>query len=190
MIRLVLLLVAVLSVAACARNPEIATPADIERFAFRDPGEPALTLYTIVSNETGSGAHTALMVTGSQQVIFDPAGSFHHAEVLRSGDVLYGITPAFVKGYESMHARATHHVVAQRVPVSAAVAERALALVTANGAVASAHCAISTSAILRQLPGFEGVQQTYYPTRLKESFASVTGVQGRVYYEDYTPPNG
>ncbi|MEZ5714341.1 MAG: hypothetical protein R3D85_03690 [Paracoccaceae bacterium] len=38
---------------------------------YRD-GDP-VTLFTMVSNETGSGGHTSLMIDASQRVIFDPS---------------------------------------------------------------------------------------------------------------------
>ena len=194
MIRPVVRLGAVLALvllAACAGEGTQrgdASGAEVARAAYRDPGQPSLTLYTIVSNTTGAGGHTALMVNGPQRVIFDPAGSFHHAEVPRRGDVLYGITPAFSRGYESMHARASHHVVAQEVPVSPEVAARAFQLVTTNGSVGQTQCASSTASILRQLPGFEGIRQTMFPVPLSESFGAVTGARSRTYYEDFTPP--
>ncbi|MDF1855331.1 hypothetical protein [Pseudooceanicola sp.] len=167
-----------------------ATPEEAARAAYHHPGPPALTLYTIVSNETGSGVHTSLMVNASQRVLFDPAGSFHHESAPRVGDVIYGITPSFEKAYESMHARETHHVVAQRVEVTPEVAETALRLVTSNGAVPQAQCAASTASVLRQVPGFEALRQTTLPKLLRQSFAEVTGVAGRTYYEEFTPPSG
>lgn len=193
MLRQGLAVLALVAMAACTGEGEsrgAATPAEVARAAYHHPGPPSLTLYTVVSNKTGSGGHTALLVNGSQRVIFDPAGSFHHAEVPRRGDVLYGITPAFEQGYRSMHARPAYHVVSQTVQVSPEVAERALRLVEANGAVAQTRCASATGAILRQLPGFEGVTSTLYPVTLQESFAQVTGVEGTTYYEDFTPPAG
>ena len=194
MLRHGLAVLALALLAACAtgegtRRGEAALET-VARAAYVHPAPPSLTLYTVVSNDSGAGGHTALMVNGAQRVIFDPAGSFHHADVPRRGDVLYGITPAFRQGYESMHARATHHVIAQTVEIPPDVAARALQLVMSNGAVSQTQCAASTAAILRQLPGFETVQQTLYPVKLQQSFAAVTGVPGRRFYEDFTPPSG
>ncbi|OWU85430.1 hypothetical protein ATO6_00270 [Oceanicola sp. 22II-s10i] len=193
MLRFLLAALALITLAACAGEGErrgSASPEEVSRAVYRHGGTPSLTLYTIVSNSSGSGGHTALHINASQSVIFDPAGSFHHPKTPRRGDVLYGITPAFVRGYESMHARETYHVVAQRITVSPEVAERALQLALTNGAVGQAQCASATSALLRQLPGFEGIAQTMYPVTLQKSFQSITGVQGRRYYEDAAPPAG
>jgi hypothetical protein len=76
------------------------------------------------------------------------------------------------------------------VEVSPEVAERALRLVEANGPVSQTRCAAATAAVLKQLPGFEGISSTLYPVQLQKSFEQVTGVQGTRYYEDFTPPTG
>jgi len=193
MLRQGIALIAVVAMAACTGEGQSRGSADmasVARAAYQHPGPSSLTLYTVRSNRTGAGGHTALLVNGSQRVIFDPAGSFHHDEVPRVDDVLYGITPSFELGYRSMHARPAYHVVSQTVEVSPEVAEKALRLVEANGPVPQTQCATATAAILKQLPGFEGIQSSLYPERLEESFQQVTGVRGTKYYEDFTPPAG
>lgn len=190
MLRQGIAVLALVALAACTGEGQsrgAASQAEVARAAYSHPGPKSLTLYTVISNRSGAGGHTALLVNGSQRVIFDPAGSFHHDEVPRVGDVLYGITPAFEQGYRSMHARPAYHVVSQTVEVSPEVAERALRLVEGNGAVPQTQCATATAAILKQLPGFEGIQSSLYPERLEKSFAQVTGVTGTKYYEDFTP---
>ena len=72
-----------------------------------------------------------MLVNASQRVIFDPAGTIKH-------DIF----------------------IEQDLDVSSEIAERALQLVRANGPVTSAFCASASSAILRQIPGFEGIDQT------------------------------
>ena len=157
---------------------------EVSRAAYVHNGPPALTLFTMINTRTGAGAHTSLMVNASQRVIFDPAGTVRMSFVPERGDVLYGINPAVADFYASAHARETFHVVIQRIEVSPAVAEQALRLAIARGSVASAQCAISTSGILRQLPGFEGVTSTWFPNRLMESFDTLPGVQTRKLFED------
>lgn len=168
----------------------VAAPLDpeaqqrIEAAAYVPSGPPALTLVTVVNNRTGSGGHTALIVSGSQQVIFDPAGSFRHPDIPRNGDVLYGMSPAWIAGYKSAHARSTYHVVTQRIEVTPAQAETALRLVRENGAVGSAFCANATSSQLRRVPGFEDINVTFYPVTLMERFAARSGVVTERYYEN------
>ena len=152
--------------------------------SYRHDGPPALTLYTMVSNRTGGGAHTSVMINASQRVIFDPAGTVRHSGIAENGDVLYGITPRIADFYERAHARETYHVVIQRVEVTPEIAEQALQLAQARGTVASAFCANATSTLLRQLPGFEGIKTTFYPGNLQEQFAQIPGVTTRKLFEN------
>lgn len=158
--------------------------ADIAAVAFRSSEPPSLTIFTMVNNRTGAGGHTALMVNGSQRVIFDPAGSFRDPRVNERGDVIYGVTPGWLNAYKSAHARSSHHVVSQEIPVTAEQAERALALVQSNGSVAGAFCAQSTSAILGQIDGFGGIRRTFYPVNLMEQIAQLPNVSTTKLYED------
>lgn len=156
----------------------------ISQAAYRHDGPPALTLYTMINTRTGAGAHTSLMVNGSQRVIFDPAGSVQHPKIPERADVLYGITPAIENFYARAHARRSHYVVIQRAEVSPEVAEKALQLVQANGAVSQAFCAQSTSQLLKQLPGFQSISPTFYPVKLSEQFGALPGVQTRELHEN------
>jgi hypothetical protein len=171
--------------AACAgQKGTESSPAAVAAAAYAAPGPKTLTLITVVNNRTGSGGHTGLIVNGSQQVIFDPAGSFRDPRVVERGDVLYGMTPAWVQSYKSAHARSTYHIVSQEIQVTPAQAERALQLVQASGPVPSAYCANATSAILAQVPGFAGVSNTFYPVKLMDQFGALPGVKTTKYYED------
>lgn len=171
-------------VAACTndRGPD-STPAEVAAAAYVAPGPKTLTLMTMVNNRTGSGGHSALLVNGSQQVIFDPAGSFRDPRVVERGDVLYGISPKWLQGYKSAHARSTYHVVSQTITVSDAQAEQILRAVIANGPVSAAYCANATSSILQQVPGLEGLKTTFYPVNLSEQFAALPGVTETKYYD-------
>ncbi|MFL4470267.1 hypothetical protein ACERZ8_10430 [Tateyamaria armeniaca] len=94
--------VLLLLLAACAQTPAVpyASKARTEAVAYRAPGPDTFTIFTMVSNRNGKGAHSALMINGSQRVIFDPAGSFVNERVPEREDVLYGVTPAVLAGYK------------------------------------------------------------------------------------------
>lgn len=178
---------AMLALVGCGAGADMrpdASPEVISSASYRHSGPPALTLYTMVNNRSGAGGHTSLMINGSQRVIFDPAGTVRLSAVPERGDVLYGITPGVADFYARAHARETFHVVIQRIEVSPQVAERALQLAIANGPVASAQCTLSTTRILRQLPGFESIGSTWFPNRLMEDFAKLPGVQTTRIFED------
>lgn len=173
--------------AGCGATPDRSRQDDlarVQRAAYRHDGPPALTLYTMINNRTGAGAHSSLMINGSQRVIFDPAGSVQHPAIAERGDVLYGITPRIEDFYARAHARETFHVVIQRIEVDAATAEKALQLAVNNGAVSQAFCAQATGQLLRQLPGFESIRPTFFPKGLSEQFATLPGVTTRTLRED------
>lgn len=178
---------AIIVLAGCGGLPDDrknASPEVISSVSYRHDGPPALTLYTMINNRSGAGAHSSLMINGSQRVIFDPAGTVRLSAVPARDDVLYGVTPQVADFYARSHARETFHVVIQRIEVSPEVAERALRLATSYGTVASARCAVATSSVLRQLPGFENIRSTWYPKKLMASFGERPGVQTTRIFEN------
>ncbi|MEQ9694187.1 hypothetical protein [Shimia sp. SDUM112013] len=173
------------SLSACAVNKDYHTDAQVAQAAYVHDGPPRLTLFTMVSNETGSGAHTSLMVNASQRVAFDPAGNFRADQIVSKGDVVYGMTPERVDFYTRYHARKSFHVIVQELDVPPQTAELALRKVMTNGAVPQANCARSTSEILKSLPGFEDIPVTYYPNKLAEAFAKKGATSSALYeYDD------
>jgi hypothetical protein len=160
-------------------------PEDVvARAIYREPGPKHITLYTMKNIGSGNGAHSSLLINASQRVMFDPAGSFEQDQMPERNDVLFGVTPRLEEYYVSFHARVTYYVVGQRIEVSPEVAEQALNLALVAGPVAQANCARVTSRILRQLPGFEGIRQTWGPSRIEEDFAKLPRVETREYREN------
>ena len=133
--------------AGCAAESVWAPDEMVERAIYRHDGPPQITLFTMINNNTGAGAHTSLKVNGSQRVIFDPAGSFKHGSIAERNDVIFGVTPALADGYTRYHARESFHVRVQTLDVSPQQAEGILQAVMTNGAVPPAQCALSTSTI-------------------------------------------
>ena len=114
-----------LALSGCATGTPNADPATIAAVSYRDPGPKFMTLYTMVNNRSGSGAHSGLVIASSETILFDPAGSFYLEGIPERNDVLYGINPGIEWAYKSAHARVSHHVVVQTVqltPQQAAVA--------------------------------------------------------------------
>ncbi len=157
-------------------EPIWATDAEVSRAVYVDDGPPKLTLYTVINNATGSGAHTALLVNASQRAIFDPAGSWYHPQLPERNDVHYGMSDPIVDFYVDYHTRITYRTVIQEIEVPPEVAEAALREIQAYGAVRRGHCADATSEILRKLPGFEGLPRTYFPRQLSRAFGALPGV--------------
>lgn len=183
------LLALVASLSACSvRNPVSSNSPDaaVEAARYVHDGPKRLTLYTMISNESGSGAHTSLMINGSQRVAFDPAGSFRkEGAIVAKNDVVYGMTPYMEDQYTRFHARETYHVVVQSIDVGPQVAEMALRGAQSLGPVTEAQCAKSTSALLKTLPGFEDAPQSYYPRKLMDYFADKGATYDRLFeYDD------
>ena len=126
------------------------------------------------------------MINASERVIFDPAGTLKHEVLVEQGDVIYGVTPRVADFYTRAHARKTFHVVLQTIEVSPEIAEKAYELATKNGAVAPALCAMSTSSLLQKISGFDSINTTFFPQKLRADFAKLSGVTETALYEyDY-----
>lgn len=151
------------------------------RFTTGEP--PSITLFTVIGIPRGEGAHSALMIDGSQRVMFDPAGTWNHPAVPERNDVHYGITPMIRAFYIDYHARETYYVEEHRKVVTPEVAEQAIRAVEAYGAVPKAMCANATSSVLRGLPGFEGVPGSYYPLKVRDGFAALPGVVKKTHHD-------
>ncbi|EYD72037.1 hypothetical protein [Limimaricola hongkongensis] len=175
--RRVFLMAAPLALAGCGSGEAVWAPeAAVARARYRHDGPPALTLYTVNNLGTGNGAHSALLINASERVLFDPAGSFGHGSIPERNDVLFGMHPQAVDAYASYHSRASYVTVEQVVEVPAPTAERALRLALGAGPVAQAHCTRVTSGLLAQLPGFEGIDRTWFPHKLMADFGALPGV--------------
>lgn len=162
--------------AACGADNKWAADEVVRAARYTSPEPPSITLFTIVGIPRGEGGHSALMINGSQRVIFDPAGSWEHPHIPERGDVLYGITDNFKRFYIDYHARETYWVAEDRVPVTREVADMAIRAAEGNGAVDQSFCASATSAVLRQVPGFEGAPRGFSPLRLRNWFLTLPGV--------------
>ncbi len=187
LLRLCTALAVMATLTACSiRNPVETNSSDAEvaQARYVHSGPPRLTLYTMISNSTGAGAHTSLMINGSQRVAFDPAGSFRTGGIVAKNDVVYGMSPYLVDQYTRYHARETYHVVLQSIDVSPQVAEMALRKAQSTGPVLEAQCAYTTSSIIASLPGFEGAPVTYSPLKLSEYFAKKGASYDRLFEQD------
>lgn len=193
MLRIFVALLALIALTACGAGGTSSAPnaSDSAILAARHVGDdqPSVTLFTVVNNQTGSGAHSGLLIDGSERVLFDPAGSFNHPRLPERGDMHHGMSDPMVAFYIDYHARETYRVIEQKLPVSPQVAEMVIARAKARGAVPKAHCANSISAILRDVPGFESLGVTFFPNRLADQFGELPGVTSRVITDDDADDN-
>jgi hypothetical protein len=178
-------LVALAAVAALA-GCEMYRPADfetIERARYVSPEPPSVTLISMVNAQTGRSAHVGLLINGSQQVLYDPAGTFTHPDLPRRGDVHYGMIPRYVDYYERYHARFEYFVETQTVPVTRVEADQLIANAQAQGKTMKMHCALAMADVLQPVPRFAHVRKSYFPEALREDFARMTGVADSYVYE-------
>lgn len=172
-----------LALAACGAEPIWAPDEDVARAVFTSTEPPSVTLFTVIGTSNGEGAHSALMINGSQRVLFDPAGTWYHPSVPERNDVHYGITDRMRAFYIDYHARERYFVRAQTIPLSLEVAEELRARAEAHGAVPKAFCANSVATVLRGLPGFEHMPTTLSPMRVSKYFAGFPDVTSKDNYD-------
>lgn len=175
--------------AACGAEPKWAPQDQVDAVRFVSDEPASITLYTVVNTRTGSGAHSAILVNASERVIFDPAGTWYHPKLPERNDVHFGMTDKAVAFYLDYHTRITYNTIEQTIYVSPQVAELMLERVKAYGAVPKAMCTNANSAILRGIPGFESLPQTFYPKKLSEAFGRLPGVTTRVITDDDADDN-
>jgi hypothetical protein len=178
-----------LGLAACGAEPVWAPDEAVARARYVPAGPPTVTLYTMISNTSGAGGHSALMIDGEQRLLFDPAGTWHHPQAPERNDVFFGMSPQLHDFYMDYHARETYHVVVQEVEVTPAIAAQLSQAVLSYGAVPKAQCSFSISHILSQVPGWGHIQRSYFPRRTMDSFAEIPGVREERVYDDDTDNN-
>jgi hypothetical protein len=180
-----LILLGLPALAACGVSDPVRAPeAEIAAARYRHPGPPVLSLYTSRNNGSNAGAHSALMISASERVIFDPAGSFKATGVPERDDVLFGITPGVQAVYEDFQGSGGYHAIRQDIPVSAEMAEQALTLALAHGPAPKATCTRATSGVLRRLPGMEHLRSVLLPENLMEQVQFLPGVTATLIFQD------
>ncbi len=179
-------LLALFALSACSTAEPIWAPDDfVERQTYKDDSPTSITLYTVISNQSGFGGHSALLINApSQRVMFDPAGTFKHPHLPERNDVLFGMSDLAVDVYVDYHTRATWHVVEQKLNVDPQTANIILNKALNHGAASKALCGASVSSILASTPGFESLSKTYFPKSIMKWMAKQPGVRTERYFSD------
>ncbi len=185
MLRLPKALIAVVALAACGADNIYAPQAVVDRARYVDTTDPPyVTLFTVINNENDAGAHSSLLINGSQRVLFDPAGTWFSPASPEQHDVHFGITDGVLRFYIDYHARLSYRVFEQTLPVSRATADALIAAAEAHGAADKGFCSISVAQVLDQLPQFDGtIHPTFFPNRLSKEFGRLAGVSDVVIYD-------
>lgn len=177
--------------AACGgpAEPVWAPQEAVEAARYAHAGPASVTLFTVKSTSTGAGAHSGLMISGSERVLFDPAGTFGHPAAPERNDVHYGVTPRIEAVYIDYHARETFDVEIAEVAVSRAEADALIAAIEAYGAVPKAQCALAVSRVLSAQPRFGSVPVSYFPNAASRAFGALPGVTRRLVTDDDADEN-
>lgn len=185
--RLVIPLISLLALSACESSVEklpAASPTRISEAAYINPEPASITLLTMVQENGDFGEHSGILINASQQVLYDPAGSFRHSTSPNARDVNYGIHPAMLAYYKSYHARYGYYVVSQEVEVTPEIAELIFSRAVAQGTTGKLRCGVSVSSVLNGLEMFDHIPTTYYPGKIMNGFGEVAGVETTYVYED------
>ena len=170
------LLGASLFVVGCASNSGTAPVEEISAAQFSNPAPASVSLLTMVNSRSDFGEHSALLINGSQQVIYDPAGTFRHSQLPRRDDMVYGITPRFADYYNSYHARFGYYVQVQTIDISREQADQMIASAQARGHVGKLFCADAVSDVLNDYPQFAAIRNTLFPGAIMKRVASIENV--------------
>ena len=165
--------------AACGADRKWASDEAVRNARYVSDEPASITLFTVIGIPRGEGGHSALLINGSQRVIFDPAGSWEHPAIPERHDVLYGIPPNFKNFYIDYHARETSWVAEDTILVSRELADAAIRSAEQQGATNKSFCAVATGQTLRRLPGFEGAPTGFNPNKLREWFLTLPNVTSK-----------
>jgi len=147
-----------------------------------DPGPtPMLTLLTVRAEVPDTGNHSAMMVTGAERVIFDPAGSFGGTGVAVHDDIISDVSEPALDLLLAFQTPDGFVVVRHDLPVTPKVPSLALTQFAQRPATTSGGCAYGIAEVLGGLPGFPGFDGLMMPDRVIVRFAALPGVRETVY---------
>ena len=173
-----------LFITGCAGNSGSALPEEISAAAAHLPAPSSISVITMVNAKSEFGEHSALLINGSQQIIYDPAGTFRHSQLPRRDDVVYGITPRYADYYNSYHARFGYYVKVQTLEISRAQADAMIAAAQARGHVPKLFCATAISDVLNDFPQFADIPVTFFPGAIMKRVAQIDAINTVIIRED------
>lgn len=175
---------ALMALAGCAGASDAEFEEISRTIAYRPSGSPSATLITSQEVNGSGEIHAALVVKASQQVIYDPSGSFIDPGTRRIGDALYGVTPEILEKFALHQADRRHNAVLQTASVDPESAETLLQRVRRAGGAFPGFCAATIADVISGVGPFASVRETMWPSDLSEDFASIEGVETRIVTDD------
>ena len=176
-IRNIIVISMMVLLSACA-DFENDDPAVVSSRAYVSEEAPFVALLTMVNENGNSGEHSGILINASQTVLYDPAGSFRYEQQLaRSRDIHYGMSPTMVDYYQRYHARFGYYVVTQKIYISAEEAEALFRKANEIGTTGQLRCGLSASSVLNSIPRFANIPTTYWPGKIMNAMAEVSGIE-------------
>jgi hypothetical protein len=183
MLRVILALAALAGLAGCT-DPTSASPEAISQARYVSGEPPSLTIISMKNVSSGSSEHTGMIINGTQQVLYDPAGNFRYAAAPRAGDGHYGMTPTAIKAYESFHARSDYFLKIQTVPITLETADELIARAQQQGVTRQMFCSVSAGEVISDVAPFQNAPVSMFPTAIEKYFDTVPGVVTSTFYEN------
>lgn len=178
-----ILLVLAAAVSGCTAIAPYAKDEVVAAASYRDDGPREFKLMTVINVDSGSAAHSALLINGPERILFDPAGSFEYGPIPERNDVLFGISPRHEFVYKTSHASEKRYIQIQTVQLTEEQGMAAYQAALNWGASPAAYCTRATSGVIRSIPGFESINSTWYPRKLADQLSTFPGVSQELYYE-------
>lgn len=188
MVRLLAVVLLLGGLAACT-DPTAAPPEAIAQAHYVSGEPPSVTIISMKNVASGTSEHTGIVINGSEQVLYDPAGNFRHPRAPRRGDVHYGATPSVIQAYNSFHARSDYFLKIQKLAVPLDVADALIARAEAQGVTRQMFCATSIGDVLSDVEPFEGAPTSLFPAAVERYFDGYPGVVTTTFYENDTGKN-
>ncbi len=182
MLRVIVGLAVLAALSACTDQTS-ASPEVIAANHFVSGEAPSLTIVNMKNVGSDASEHTGLLINGSEQVLFDPAGNYRHPRAPRAGDVHYGVTPTIFQSYKSFHARSDYYLTIQTLPLTLAQADALIARAQKQGATRQMFCAVTVADVLSDEPEFANMHRTMFPSAIERYFANYPGVTTTTFYE-------
>ncbi len=172
------LIVSLAVLAGCGAKRDMAAQAPLAYTPYVAEGPATITLITSINGRSEAGAHSALVINGSERVLYDPAGSWEllNGAAPERDDLHFGMIPAALDNYLAFQSKGIFYATQQTIVVPLATADLAIAEAKAQGTTPKAFCGHSISSVLAKLPGFDGLRVAYFPKAISQSFAKLPGV--------------
>ena len=172
------LCLSLVALVGCGAERQAASQESLAYTPYVAEGPATITLITSINGRSNSGAHSALVINGSERVLNDPAGSWALMDGMapERDDMHFGMFPAALDNYIAFQSNGIFYATEQTIVVPLAVADQAIAAAKAQGSTPKALCGNSVSTVLSKLPGFESLSVAYLPKAISREFAKLPGV--------------